>query len=152
MITIIIAIYGALVATGAILWNIYVYQRDKGKLNVQCYYAAVDRKEFDFEVKFCFNITNIGKRPITVSGVGITVDYNGTDLTITSKTNTFPKLLYPGENILEYTDHHTNLDLSAKSIWAEDSIGKKYELKKKGMDKLLKNKPQYASLTDKRQK
>ena len=141
--TLYIAFYGAILSTALFLWNIYLHFTDKGKLKVQCYIAFLYNGKSNSEklnnknIKLCYNITNIGKKPITVEQVGLEVDYGEKRAYISSVSKTIPVFLNPGGSCKEYTDHHDSLHLKIKSVWAKDSLGKMYKLKKRDLKKLL---------------
>lgn len=70
-ITLILAIWGAVLSTAAIVWNIFRDVNDKGKLDVAFYIGnivgGIESSDKDF---IFYKITNTGRKPITVTHVG----------------------------------------------------------------------------------
>ncbi len=91
MLTTILAIYGAIISTVALLWNIFRALKDKGKIKVSAEFTVISRNELlkenpklanilfqdaDSEEnhigRFRITLFNTGKRPITVTRLRIT--------------------------------------------------------------------------------
>ncbi|MCG3158984.1 MAG: hypothetical protein DKINENOH_05632 [bacterium] len=134
--TTLIAIYGAILSTFILGWNIFRDLTDRGKLKVHCYIGKIvipagPKDESDYLV---FNVTNTGRRPIVVTHVGGS-----------SKTNDFivlprnlPRMLQPGEYLTEYSVELQCLNEDLKYLCAGDSLGNVYRVKKKVTKELIK--------------
>lgn len=67
--TILIAAYGAIVATASLVWNILREVTDKGRLSL----SAMIGQQLGVQhgkAPFVLRITNVGKRPLMVKGYG----------------------------------------------------------------------------------
>lgn len=67
--TLLLAVWGAVVSSVALGWNIFTALRDKGRLKVE---ASVTRRLGDKErtPHLSITITNVGRRPVYVTNVG----------------------------------------------------------------------------------
>lgn len=135
--TSLIALYGAILSSVLLGWNIYRDLTDRGKLRVHCYIGNIiisctppDDTEY-----LMYIVTNVGRKPILVTHIG-GKKRNKKDFFITS--NNFPKMLNPGEYLTEYTPDLSLLNENLVSLWAIDSLGKAHKVNKSVVKKLIK--------------
>jgi len=127
-ITLIIAIWGAVLSTAAIVWNIIRDTGDKGKLDVVFYigniFGGVEPSDKDF---IFFKVTNVGRKPITVTqvGGGLKVKH------FFMPSPNIPKLLNPTEYITAQGEDFSIFDNDLKFLGAWDSTGKIWKVNKK---------------------
>lgn len=132
LITIIIAIYGAVLSTIVALFNIIKHFNDKPKIVVKTkpsfFYESSDPgKEIK---KIGVEIINSGKRPITIS-------YSGFKLGIKTNMNicqiidpNLPKQIAEGESYTSYTDFIEGSHDKIIYAWVKDATGKEYKSNK----------------------
>ena len=132
------AIWGAVVSTIAIVWNIVRdLWIDKGRLSVfiEIYKTIPNHANINHVV---INIVNIGKRPILIKGWGIK---KGKQIyIILPHPENLPKMLKEGEDITEFTDDLSIIisnDLT--EVFVYDSAGKNWYAKKKNIKQLIKH-------------
>jgi hypothetical protein len=130
-----IALYGAVVGTASLLWNIYRHLTDKGRLKVYCYLGKIvsERGPKDENDYLVYNVTNVGRKPIFVDKVGGTTKVDKFIL----PPRKLPKRLDPGETLLEYISDLSVLNDNLTSLWALDSLGKYHKVKKSVVKSLI---------------
>lgn len=161
--TAIIAIYGALLSSIALGWNIYRQFTDKGRLSVQCYIGnfcpAVSKETKDYLIKdlpeslvewasqnihedrdyLIYKVTDIGRKPILVTQVG--GGYRNGEQFLINPNCPMPKELKPGEYFLEYSPDLSILDKDLRFLGVWDSLGKIHKADRKTF-RMLKRKGQ----------
>jgi hypothetical protein len=155
MITTLLAIYGALVATFTVGWNVYRDFSDRARLNLSCIlgYLLPNEQRINFFAWHVVNklqpqtskitplisisFTNTGKRSINVLGWAIKVkkQSDGNDHFVYKHIN-LPKLLQEGQYTNESTDDIDFIYEHALSIYAWDSTGKHWPLSKSRFNNL----------------
>jgi len=146
--TAITAIYGAIVSTFAVGWNIYRDSRDRARLElatmvgfltkggnqqtIVSHAFALEKWPEQFKgssPELFLTITNVGRRPVVVQGWAIQADrrITGND-NFLYKLTVLPKALKEGEYAVERTSDLLLLVNGAKKIYAWDSAGKKWAL------------------------
>lgn len=132
--TLFLAIWGAFLSSVAIGWNLYRDLTNIGKININCYIGniigAAESSDTDYLV---FVVTNIGRQPIMITQVG--GGYNSKHFLISPRN--IPKMLQPGEYVIEYTSDLTSLKKDLKFLGAWDSYGKIWKVRKKKLKKLI---------------
>lgn len=140
LITNVIASYAAIISTLLLIWNIFIYKKDKGNLTVSCYFGNVVGINLQSEKQLAFNITNIGRRDIVVTNI-YGLDFKKKLFMIFAGIENSPKLpltLKPGEFIIELIKNYEGiLKLEIKDLYATDSIGNKYFVKRKEIKELV---------------
>jgi len=121
----VLAIWGAVVSTIAIIWNIVRDIRNKGRLKLHPWIGTFDNRGY-----LGITITNRGRRPISLKCWGIVKegedDYYE-DLNLTLK-----------ESQSIDRDDQSALPLALKSIYVLDSTGKKWKVRRWSIWKLKK--------------
>jgi hypothetical protein len=140
-IIVILAVWGAIVSTIAIIWNIYNSITDKGKLKVDCYIGnrVISGVGLVDERLLVWNITNVGKRDIIISHVGGKL--SDSDFILTTR-NKMPYKLLPGEYIMEYSNDLSILKDKKLKLLVFDTLGNSYSPTRK---RLLEAKGKYKS-------
>lgn len=154
--TAIAAIYGAIVSTLAVGWNIYRDSHDRARLelstmvgflakggnqqNIVSHAFALEKWPEEFKgssPELFLTITNVGRRPVVVQGWAIQTDRQktGNDNFI-YKLTVLPKALKEGEYAVERTGDLLLLVDGAKKIYAWDSSGKKWALPRRKFRRL----------------
>lgn len=132
-ITTFLAIWGAIVSTFVLGWTIYRDLSEKGKIKVTCFIGneigGLANSEIDILV---YTITNIGKKPIYIKLIGGA--FTKKHFLITS--HQIPKMLQPGEYIIESTQDICMFEKDLKNLWVIDSLDNYWKISKKNM-KLL---------------
>jgi hypothetical protein len=136
--TILVAMYGAVVATAVAIWNIYRSITDRGRLRVTVTRVEAFAPGVD-EDKLCYEVTNVGRQPIWLTQIGGVYRTRGDDFMI--PLNQLPKKLEPGEtfNAASPSDAE-NLDAERVLFFgAWDSFGKIHKLPRRQLKALLKD-------------
>jgi hypothetical protein len=153
-----VALYGAVVSSFTVGWNVYrdIHDRprlklstmlghqfeNRGQINIISHAFAIDEWPDKFKNKppsLFLTITNIRRRPVIVENWTIRTDRRktGKDHFIYPLT-TLPKALKEGEYVVEHTDDLSLLVEGAKKIYAWDTTGKKWSLPRRDLRKLQK--------------
>lgn len=148
----ILAIWGAIVSTIAVIWNIYTNITNRGKLKLRCQLIEVSDLESG-EVYpgeyLAWSITNIGRYPIPVVSIGYTYKYTYKTIhsMIVKPTVPLPIFLQPYESITQYMDWAA-IDKShkpLKSIWVGSYDNIHFEASMKDVKRI--NNPKKMSTT-----
>ena len=122
--TSIIAIYGAILSTIAVGWNIYNNLQDKPKIKVR---TSIGFFTPDTEKTFFFiTIINNGKRSAYLSSVGLR---SGKEDLINMKTISLPCELKGGESHNEWFEIEKLKNRQFDFAWYRDATGKMYKSK-----------------------
>jgi hypothetical protein len=137
--TTVLATYGAIVSTGAVLWNIYRDLTDGGRLRVDCFigFMALPGVGADHTYKLFFGVTNVGRRPIMVTKVGGA--QGGKYFIVPPHPGMTPRMLAPGEYLHEWLDDPLAvLDRTTKFLGAWDSFDRAWKADRRMLKRLLK--------------
>ena len=150
------AIYGALLSTIAVGWNVYRDFHDQARIklsttlghivkngdrtNIISHAFAIEKWPDRFKnasPSLFLTITNIGRRPVIIENWAIHTDRKktGEDHFI-YPLRSLPKALKEGEYAVEHTDDLSLLADDAKKIFAWDTTGKKWSLSRRELRKL----------------
>jgi hypothetical protein len=137
IITVILAIWGALLSSIAIGWNIFRDLVGRGRLRVSCYIGNIvgGPEGIDPNNYLVWSITNIGKEPVVLTHIG--GGFKDKEFMLTPHAQ-LPRMMQPGEYILEYTNSLNLLEDDLKFLAAIDSLGKKYKAPRKQVRRLKK--------------
>ena len=131
-----LAVWGAVLSTIAVLWNIRRDLTDRGKLQVICYLGTVvGETPPDHRTHLVYNVTNCGRRAAVVTHVG-GLNKKGLAFLINAR-GPMPRTLQPGEYLLEFTHDLSILDEHPRALWAVDSVGNHWKLSRKALRQLL---------------
>ena len=118
------AIYGAVLSTIAIVWNIYNKSQDKPKINVTARFGFMTN---DFEKTFLFvTIINKGKRSIHLKSFGLRT---GKDNLFPNWVTALPCELGSGKSHDEFFEVSKLKDRQFDFAWYKDETGKLYKSK-----------------------
>ena len=127
----VLALYGAIASTVAIVLYIIRARKDRGRLDIA---ATVRVKEGTDRLRLFVTIANKGRRPISVRALGVEIK---------GESYTLPPINIPN-NILNEGEHYTqpidglpNFDIT--EIYALDSGNKKWKLSRGNLKKLIKD-------------
>ena len=120
-----IAIYGALLSTIAVGWNIYNASQDKPKIRVITNFGFMNGSNLK-KIFLFIKAINKGRRPTTLSLVGIRCEEN--DL-INIKNNNLPFELKEGKSHSEWFDVEELKNKPCSFGWYKDETGKMYKSK-----------------------
>jgi hypothetical protein len=134
-----LAVWGAIVSTAAIIWNIRRDLVDRGRLRVICYFGQLRSgvEPEDPTTYLAYQVTNMGRRPVVVTHIGGAIR-KGRHFMVNTRVG-MPRTLQPGECFLEYTHDLSVLDQSPQSLWAIDSLGKHWKVPRKQLRQLLRD-------------
>ena len=131
-----LAIWGAVVSTIAILWNIRRDIADRGKVRVLCYLGkVVGDIPPDSRTHLVYNVTNVGRRTVVLTHIGGAIRKDRHFMV--STRGPMPRTLQPGEFFLEYSHDLSVLDEHPEALWAIDSIGNHWKISRKALGQLL---------------
>lgn len=139
-VTTIVAVYGAVLSTIAIVWNIIREVTNRGRLRVnvslaEIFSAGVGRIATD---KLWYKVTNVGRQPIWLSQIGGGLS-NGKHFLITVQKQ-FPIKLDPGQEFSDASADASQLDGPEKILFlgAWDTLGKIHKVPRRRLKVLLK--------------
>ncbi len=123
---ILLAVYGAIISTLGIIFGIYNYNRDKAKIKIETSFGFFSGTIEDGKTFFFVKAINRGRRPITLSSVGIRMR-EGDLLNI--KTLSLPNELGEGKSHNEWFTLDELRDKDCEFAWYRDETGKLYKSK-----------------------
>lgn len=137
----ILALWGTIVSTIAITWNILRGLEDRKKLKIEANIGTIlpgnPNKKY-----FYVSMTNIGRRPVFVTGWGTDLKKEKKEKgkrAVFIKARNLPKLLKDGEAHMEYIDNLSIFSRKIKNVKIWDSTGKSWKISRKNLKLLLKN-------------
>jgi len=120
-ITIYVAIAGVAVACASLGWHIYNTARDRPKVKVS--YEKGFKFFSDKPARFIIIVTNVGRRPIAITKVGVKGEYFENEVSPSNGVY----VLTENDPCFRHSIEEEKLDLNAiKYVWAEDIKGKIY--------------------------
>ncbi len=132
----VVAWYAAIVSTIVMVIAILNYLGDKRRLKVSAQHGFLTGVSDD-STKVIITAANIGKRPITVSGVGFEMNEGGNLILMETPMLKLPHTLKEGTSCQTWINHDELMggikgDVKRiKSVWYRDSTGKYYKAKYK---------------------
>ena len=141
-ITVIIAVWGALIGSTTFGWNLYRDLTRKGKLRVSCWVGDMVKPGVGvYPNKYLvWQITNIGNEPVVLIHIGGKLN-DGKHFMIMMQQAP-PVTLKPGDYIIEKDDDLNVLDGNLKVLWAIDSLNRHFKVPYKQIKRL---KEEYAA-------
>lgn len=134
-----LALWGAILSTIAITWNIFRDANDKGKLKIEAMIGKMvpDHTDKDYLV---ITITNIGRRPVLVKSRGGMKKKNVKGARgMYIIPHGLPRMLKEGEYHMEFTEDLSIISPELEKIHVWDSTGKEWEVSKKNLKSLFKD-------------
>ena len=133
MLTTALAVWGAVVSTIAIVWNIRRDWADRGRIQVICYQGKIVGPAGPGGITYLvYRVTNVGRRDVVVTHIGGEVT-DEEHFIVREPRTPLPHTLKPGDYLLEYHDISI-LDKSPQSLWACDSLTARGESPRSGSD------------------
>ena len=123
---IILAIYGSIISTLGIILSIYNYNRDKAKIKVNASIGLFSGTSEDGKVFLFIKAINSGRRPITLSSVGIRTSDGGN---ILMRKISLPMELSEGKSHNEWIELEKLREISCEFAWYRDETDKLYKSK-----------------------
>jgi hypothetical protein len=127
--------YGAIVATIALGWNILRNVRSNGHLKVQAMYQA-NSMEPHLPPVLAVRVTNVGSKAVLVQGIAIQRKKR-----FEPRHHFFPcevpKMLAPGDSLLQVLDRTGWLPLATEKVYAWDSSGRHWRMARREFRSLL---------------
>ena len=144
----ILAGWGATTGTLALLWNIVRYFRSRGSLKLEGLYQLDATKPLLPPV-FAVRVTNVGSNPILVQGIAIQLKKGS------APSHHFfpcdkPIMLGRGKFFVQTIDQSGWLPAGSKKIYAWDSSGRHWYLRRKQFRRLLKQHSQFIKAESRR--
>lgn len=138
----VIAIVSLAISSAVFGWTVYRDMSNRGMLRVECFIGklvtTVDGGDNVVSgPKLVYIVTNIGRQPIVLKEIG-GKEKRDKEHSFMITSNSLPKMLKPGEYIMEYTDSKL-LEKEINYLHAEDSLKRIYKLKKRDFKRLLKS-------------
>lgn len=132
--TLILAIWGAVVSTFAVGWQFYRDLVQRGRLRVSCYIGImVGGGVRDPNKYLVYNVTNIGREPVMLTHIGGRKKKNSF---ILNPHQRLPRMLKPGEYVLEYSHSLEVLGQELVALTATDSLGRTWKAPRRQVRKL----------------
>ena len=129
-----LAIWGSVISTSLLCWTIYRDLSAKGKIKVSCFigneFGGLSNPEKDLLV---YKITNVSKKSIYINLIGGA--FTKKQFLLSSKQ--LPKILQPGEHIVESTEDLSIFEKDLKNLWVIDSLDNYWKISKKNMESLF---------------
>ncbi len=127
IITAIIAVYGAVLSTIAIVWQI-MGDRVKVRLTVRRNMEIVGDPHYHGMILTLFTVTNLGRRPVTITTFGAIRLYPHTNFVVIDSQPQLPCEITEGKYITSKWNQ-ADIDFSTIDYWAAwDSHGRMYKL------------------------
>jgi hypothetical protein len=137
--TTILAVWGAIVSTSVALWNIRRDLLDRGRLHILCYIGVTRGLSPDEDAgrRLVYHVTNTGRRPIVVTHLGGAFTKGEHFMVPTAVP--LPRMLQPGEYLVEYTQDLSMLERSPQALWAIDSLQRYWKIPRRHLWQLVRD-------------
>ena len=122
--TLTIAIYGAILSTIAIGWNIYNTRQDRPKVRVSAYFGIFGHSKGAEGPFFIVEAINKGRRSVHLSSVGLKGEKGNL---INTTTLSLPYELKEGKSHSEWFKIEELKDREFNFVWYRDETGKIYK-------------------------
>lgn len=122
--TLIIAIYGAILSTIGMIWNIYKGSQDKSKIKINARIGFISQGGKSSEPLLLIEAINHGRRAVFLSSVGIRLTRNED---IAMMNVRLPIELKEGKSHTEWIEIEKLRKESCEFAWYKDETGKLYK-------------------------
>lgn len=146
-----IAAYAAFVSTVLAVWTIYRDRRERAKLKVNASFRVLwsSAGVIDKKPHLCISMTNVGRRPLVVQGIGgafrETTCYGTKGFMVMPRY--LPKTLNPGEYHDEIYHEFDFVKPDLRTLYAYDTTGKRWHVKTKNVKELLAHRARLVNKT-----
>ncbi len=127
--TLYLAIYGAILSTLVLLWDVVKYYKDKPRLRVQANHRVLVGP-LKSEQKIGIDMINEGKRPITIVASGFKLDTDSDENTATVFDPGLPKQIDEGQSYTTFVNPETIDTNKILYAWARDATGRAHRSEK----------------------
>jgi len=137
----ILALWGTVISTIALTWNILRGIQERKKIEVEANIGFFLPGDAERKV-FYVTMTNVGRRPVFITGWGALRKKKKSEkgkpgIFITARN--LPKMLKESEYNIEYTEDLTVFERNITRVQVWDSTGKKWKISRKNLKRLLKD-------------
>jgi hypothetical protein len=134
----VLAMWGAILSSVITILNIARWVQDRYRLKVEGMIGKFHGigtlpAKPPKGTQFLITVTNIGRRPIMVQGIGFVISKNDQGALVAVG---LPKMLKEGEYHMEWTDDFEMLSEKVKNIFAWDSAGRKWKMGRRNLRRL----------------
>ncbi|WP_342546276.1 hypothetical protein NST69_16615 [Paenibacillus sp. FSL P2-0089] len=141
-----IAIYAAIIATSTFAWNVLTWRLNKRRLKLECRIVFLRGTEEsphagDFVEYKLINLTDKPLRVNSISGT-IKMSEGRGNFSLAGVANS--ETISPMDSTLFYKEAPHVFHKKLRSLYVEDSLGRKYKLKKSVLRKLKKKSKEYS--------
>jgi hypothetical protein len=138
--TTVLAVWGAVVSTAAIAWNILRDLNDRARLNVICYVGQIVGLQGpkDAPLVLIWRVTNSGRKPAVLTHIGGSLP-NGNHFMI--NTMDLPRTLQPGDYYINNSNDLSLIEKKPTALWAIDSVNGYWRIPHKMLRALLERNP-----------
>jgi hypothetical protein len=133
-----LALWGAVIATAALTWNIVrdIGERPKVKIDAMIGRMYPDHADRSYVI---LTMTNIGRRPVFIKGWGATLKKDGPQPKgLVVRPHGLPKMLSESEYHIEFTHDFRVLAPEVERLYVYDSSGREWKLTRKQLRELRK--------------
>jgi hypothetical protein len=146
-ITGLLAFYGTIVSTAALVWNIIRDSRDRSRVKLEAMIGKLypDHTDRDYLV---LTMTNVGRRPVQIKGwYGLRKRRSDDERGLIVVTQGLPRILNEAESHHEFCIDLTLLNKDLQKLYVSDSAGREWKLPRKRMNRLI---HQWAEMKERR--
>ncbi len=138
IVTLVIAIWGAVLSTIAFTCNLLRDVVHRGKVAGTLLFWAMSKGDvLDTDnIYLIYSVTNVGKESIMLTHFGGRMKSNDKDsFVVTPDIGNAPKMLQPGEYVLQCAEM-TVFENDITALWTSDSLGREFCISKKRVKQL----------------
>lgn len=137
-VTDILAFWGAILSTSAVVWNAHRDIGNRGKLSISGYIGHLHGNPN--KKILLITVTNIGRRPITIINWGTHIPSNSDNGQMHFYMgNELPKTLDESKYVHVVADEYSSLLTNANYLWVQDSTQKTWKMKNKYFKMILRD-------------
>ena len=133
--TTILAIWGVVLSSFTLGWNLYRDFLQRGRLRVTCYIGQTfgDPTISHEKRLLIWNVTNIGKEAVVLTNIGGSF---GETAFVVNTRDPLPRTLGPGDYFTGFSDDLSVLKPELQNLCAHDSIGRVFKASRKAVKEL----------------
>ena len=135
-----LALWGSILSTVAVTWNIFRGLQDRKKIKVEAHIGIIIPGDVEKKV-FYSTMTNVGRRPVYITGWGLLIKRSKGEIKKRGRIimgRNIPMMLKDGEYNLEYTEDLSTFSDELITVQVWDSAGNKWKISRKNLKQLLK--------------
>lgn len=133
--TTILAIWGAVLSSFTLGWNLYRDYIQRGRLRVRCFVGHIvgDPQISPQKKWLIWSVTNIGKESVVLTHIG--GSYGKTEFIVNTR-EPLPITLEPGQYFSSQADDFSALKKELQCLHAYDSLGRRFKAPRKTVPEL----------------